>query len=154
MGDTSGFYKMYLIPGMLHCAGGVGPSNVDWVSLLDGLGERQEGAGRASIAMGGPGTGGGGPASQVLLLPSAGVAKKAGESWACSVRSKKEQGPAMRVLLLACTAPSWRSARRSMLRVRKPACGRSGPQAKLQHRRGRGRRGGGDQVEPSLLHPR
>jgi feruloyl esterase len=36
MGDTDGFYRMYLIPGMLHCGGGLGPGSVDWLSLLDG----------------------------------------------------------------------------------------------------------------------
>ena len=35
MGDTSGFYRLYLIPGMLHCGGGNGPSTVDWISVLD-----------------------------------------------------------------------------------------------------------------------
>lgn len=35
MGDTSGFYRLYLIPGMLHCAGGPGPGTVDWLSVLD-----------------------------------------------------------------------------------------------------------------------
>lgn len=36
MGDTSDFYRLYLVPGMLHCGGGAGPGTVDWVSLLDG----------------------------------------------------------------------------------------------------------------------
>ena len=35
MGETSDFYRMYLVPGMLHCGGGVGPSTVDWVAALD-----------------------------------------------------------------------------------------------------------------------
>ncbi|HEX7945041.1 MAG TPA: tannase/feruloyl esterase family alpha/beta hydrolase [Phenylobacterium sp.] len=35
MGDTAGFYRMYLVPGMLHCGGGAGPSTIDWLSLLD-----------------------------------------------------------------------------------------------------------------------
>ena len=35
MGDTSSFYRTYLVPGMLHCGGGMGPSTVDWVSVLD-----------------------------------------------------------------------------------------------------------------------
>jgi feruloyl esterase len=36
MGDPSGFYRLYMVPGMLHCAGGAGPSQVDWLALLDG----------------------------------------------------------------------------------------------------------------------
>jgi feruloyl esterase len=35
MGDPSGFYRLYMIPGMLHCGGGQGPSNVDWLGLID-----------------------------------------------------------------------------------------------------------------------
>ncbi len=35
MGATSGFYRMFLVPGMLHCAGGPGPGTVDWLAMLD-----------------------------------------------------------------------------------------------------------------------
>jgi len=35
MGDTSGFYRLYLVPGMLHCGGGPGPNTVDWLATLD-----------------------------------------------------------------------------------------------------------------------
>jgi feruloyl esterase len=35
MGDTRGFYRLYMIPGMLHCRGGAGPGEVDWLSLID-----------------------------------------------------------------------------------------------------------------------
>jgi hypothetical protein len=87
MGDTSGFYRMYLIPGMLHCAGGVGPSGVDWVSLLDNWVSAGKAPGDVT-ATAGPGTGVGGPPSQVLC-PFPGVAKKTGETWACSVAKKK-----------------------------------------------------------------
>ena len=86
MGDTGGFYKLYLIPGMLHCAGGVGPSNVDWVAELDGWVNGKAAPGEL-IAKGGPGQAPGGPASQVLC-PFPGVAKKTGESWACAVPMK------------------------------------------------------------------
>jgi hypothetical protein len=34
MGDTSDFYRLYLIPGMLHCGGGPGPGAVDWLGVL------------------------------------------------------------------------------------------------------------------------
>ena len=29
--DVDGFYRLYMIPGMLHCGGGLGPSNVAWL---------------------------------------------------------------------------------------------------------------------------
>jgi feruloyl esterase len=34
-GNVSSFYKLYLVPGMLHCGGGQGPGNVDWLTSLD-----------------------------------------------------------------------------------------------------------------------
>ena len=87
MGDTSGFYKMYLVPGMLHCGGGVGPGNVDWVALLDGWVTAGKAPGDVT-ATGGPGQAAGGPPSQVLC-PFPGVAKKTGETWACAAAKKK-----------------------------------------------------------------
>jgi feruloyl esterase len=36
MGDTADFYRLFLVPGMLHCGGGPGPNRVDWLSALDG----------------------------------------------------------------------------------------------------------------------
>ncbi len=88
MGDTSDFYRMYLIPGMLHCAGGVGPSNVDWVAQLDAwVGEKK--APGVLTAVGGAGQAPGGPASQILC-PYASAAKKTGEAWACAVPGKKK----------------------------------------------------------------
>ncbi len=35
MGDTSSFYRLYMIPGMFHCGGGAGPGVVDWLDALD-----------------------------------------------------------------------------------------------------------------------
>ena len=35
MGDIGDFHRLYMIPGMLHCGGGAGPSGVDWLGLLD-----------------------------------------------------------------------------------------------------------------------
>jgi feruloyl esterase len=35
MGDVSDFYRLFMIPGMLHCGGGPGPGTVDWLSVLD-----------------------------------------------------------------------------------------------------------------------
>jgi len=35
MGDPSGFYRLFMVPGMNHCAGGEGPWQVDWVGVLE-----------------------------------------------------------------------------------------------------------------------
>jgi feruloyl esterase len=87
MGDTSDFYKMYLVPGMLHCGGGVGPANVDWVAQLDAWVTTGKAPGDVT-AMGGQGQAPGGPPSQVLC-PFPAVAKKTGEAWACAAARKK-----------------------------------------------------------------
>jgi feruloyl esterase len=87
MGDTSDFYRMYMVPGMLHCGGGVGPSNVDWVAALDAWVT----AGKAPAdltAVAGQGQAPGGPPSQVLC-PYPGVARKTGETWACATPKTK-----------------------------------------------------------------
>jgi feruloyl esterase len=34
LGDTADFYRLYMIPGMLHCGGGPGPGAVDWLGTL------------------------------------------------------------------------------------------------------------------------
>ncbi len=34
MGDTAGFYRLFMAPGMLHCAGGPGPSAIDWQAAI------------------------------------------------------------------------------------------------------------------------
>jgi hypothetical protein len=88
MGDPSDFYRMYLVPGMLHCGGGVGPSNVDWVAALDSWVTAGKAPGEL-VATGGPGQAPGGPASQVLC-PFPGVARKTGEAYACAVPAKKK----------------------------------------------------------------
>jgi tannase/feruloyl esterase len=81
MGDTSAFYRLYMIPGMLHCQGGAGPGTVDWLSILDRWVEDKTAPHEVTA------TGQGG-ASQ-LLCPYPGVARKAGDGWACSVAKKK-----------------------------------------------------------------
>lgn len=83
MGDPSDFYRLYLVPGMLHCGGGPGPGQVDWVGLLDEWVE----AGKAPGAI----TANAGPNPQAaeksqLLCPYPAVARKAGDSWACPAR--------------------------------------------------------------------
>ena len=34
-GDADSFYRLYLVPGMLHCGGGPGPSNINWLTVLE-----------------------------------------------------------------------------------------------------------------------
>ena len=34
-GDVSGFYRLYMIPGMLHCGGGDAPTQVNWQEALE-----------------------------------------------------------------------------------------------------------------------
>jgi feruloyl esterase len=41
LGDPSDFYRLYLVPGMLHCAGGPGPTGVDWLRHLEDWVERR-----------------------------------------------------------------------------------------------------------------
>jgi feruloyl esterase len=78
MGDPSGFYKLYLVPGMLHCGGGPGPSNVDWLSELDQWVTADKAPAAITATAGRSGKGG----SQ-LLCPYPAVAHKVGEGWAC-----------------------------------------------------------------------
>ncbi len=87
MGDTSGFYKLYLVPGMLHCGGGVGPANVDWLADLDAWVTQGKAPGDIT-AQGGQGQAPGGPPNQ-LLCPFPAVARKSGEAWACAAPAKK-----------------------------------------------------------------
>jgi feruloyl esterase len=81
MGGASDFYRLYMIPGMLHCQGGAGPGTVDWLSILDRWVEEKAAPHEVTA------TGQGG-ASQ-LLCPYPGVARKSGDGWACAVAKKK-----------------------------------------------------------------
>jgi feruloyl esterase len=42
MGDSSDFYRLFMVPGMNHCAGGTGPWQVDWLATLERWVERGE----------------------------------------------------------------------------------------------------------------
>jgi feruloyl esterase len=42
MGDTSDFYRLFMVPGMNHCGGGEGPWQVDWLGVLERWVERDE----------------------------------------------------------------------------------------------------------------
>lgn len=35
LGDTRDFYRLYMVPGMLHCGGGAAPWRVDWIKQLE-----------------------------------------------------------------------------------------------------------------------
>jgi feruloyl esterase len=76
MGDTSGFYRLFLVPGMLHCGGGPGPSNVDWLAKLDAWVTAGEAPKEVTA------TGRNGASQLVCAYP--GVARKAGETWSCA----------------------------------------------------------------------
>lgn len=75
------FYRLYMIPGMLHCQGGAGPGNVDWLGILDRWVEAK--AAPQAVTASGPNG-----ASQ-LLCPYPGVARMSGEAWSCSMAKKK-----------------------------------------------------------------
>jgi hypothetical protein len=34
MGNVDDFYRLYMVPGMLHCGGGDAPTNVDWQTAI------------------------------------------------------------------------------------------------------------------------
>jgi feruloyl esterase len=62
-GDAGGFYRLYLVPGMLHCGGGAGPGDVGWLDVLRAWVEQ----GKAPAAL--EATAAGGPAKSQLLCP-------------------------------------------------------------------------------------
>jgi feruloyl esterase len=86
IGDPSGFYRLYMIPGMLHCAGGAGPSGVDWIAALDRW-VTQGQAPEAVVAAAPPKTEGAAPETQ-LLCPYPAVA----EGGACKPRGRSRRG--------------------------------------------------------------
>jgi hypothetical protein len=55
MGKIDGFYRLYMVPGMLHCGGGDAPTTVDWQSAIEAWVEKgtAPGALTASDARGG-----------------------------------------------------------------------------------------------------
>ena len=54
MGPTADFYRLFMVPGMLHCRGGDAPTQVDWFALLDGWVDGGKAPG-AVVAHGGDG---------------------------------------------------------------------------------------------------
>jgi feruloyl esterase len=80
MGAADDFYRLYLVPGMLHCGGGPGPGTVDWLKVLDSwVGEKAAPGQLVATGSGG--------ASQALC-PYPGVARKQGESWSCKAAAR------------------------------------------------------------------
>ncbi len=75
------FYRLYMIPGMLHCQGGAGPGQVDWLGLLDKWVEAGEAPKQVTASSQGGET--------QLLCPYQGVARKSGGAYACSVGKAK-----------------------------------------------------------------
>ena len=51
MGKTDDFYRLYMVPGMLHCGGGDAPTNVDWQAAIEAWVEKGSAPG-ALIARG------------------------------------------------------------------------------------------------------
>jgi feruloyl esterase len=85
MGRTDDFYRLYLVPGMLHCGGGPGPATVDWLGTLDRwVGEKTAPGELTATAAGG--------ASQ-KLCPYPAVARSDGKGgWSCSTRRMAKAG--------------------------------------------------------------
>lgn len=40
LGETRDFYRLYMVPGMLHCGGGAAPWRVDWIKQIEDWVER------------------------------------------------------------------------------------------------------------------
>jgi len=51
MGKTDDFYRLYMVPGMLHCGGGDAPTNIDWQAAIEAWVEKGSAPG-ALIARG------------------------------------------------------------------------------------------------------
>lgn len=54
VGPADDFYRLYMVPGMLHCGGGAGPGNVDWLAVLDRWVTVGEAPGPLTAASGSP----------------------------------------------------------------------------------------------------
>ena len=100
MGDTSGFYRLFMVPGMLHCGGGRGPNDVilpalsalsTWVEKGEAP-ARIEAAHRAGSGLGAPGpvefTRPVCPFPEVALWDGKGDRKQA-QSWRCTATKKR-----------------------------------------------------------------
>jgi len=81
MDGAGDFYRLYMIPGMLHCQGGAGPGAVDWLGVLDRWVEEKAAPHEVTA------TGKGGASQR--LCPYPGVARKSGEGWSCAAPKTK-----------------------------------------------------------------
>jgi feruloyl esterase len=72
-GDADAFYRLYLIPGMLHCGGGPGPSDVAWLDVLRTWVERGEAPGPLTATASSP-TGHPAGSKSQLICPYPGTA--------------------------------------------------------------------------------
>jgi feruloyl esterase len=81
LGKTDDFYRMYLVPGMLHCGGGPGPNNVDWLALLDNW--VRTGARPGEVTATGPGQ-----SRQVLCPYPSASRKQADGGYVCAAPKK------------------------------------------------------------------
>jgi feruloyl esterase len=79
--DAASFYRLYMIPGMLHCQGGAGPGTVDWLGILDRWVEDKQAPHEVTASNQSGAT--------QLLCPYPGVARKSGDGWACSAAKAK-----------------------------------------------------------------
>jgi len=82
MGRTDDFYRLYLVPGMLHCGGGPGPGTVDWLATLDRWVGDKAAPGELTA------TGAGGASQKLCPYPA--VARSDGKgAWSCKVAKAK-----------------------------------------------------------------
>jgi feruloyl esterase len=51
-GGAKDFYRLYMVPGMLHCSGGDAPTNVNWQAALESWVEKSEAPGELSASDG------------------------------------------------------------------------------------------------------
>ena len=79
---AAGFYRLYMIPGMLHCTGGAGPGTVDWLGELEAWVE--QGKAPETVTASSP------SGETQLLCPYPAVARKSGDGWACSVAKTRK----------------------------------------------------------------
>jgi feruloyl esterase len=84
MGPTADFYRLYLVPGMLHCGGGLGPGGVEWLSVLDRW--VVDKVAPAELTANGAAASAG---QKQLLCPYPAVAQGSGEAWRCALPRKR-----------------------------------------------------------------
>lgn len=84
MGPTDGFYRLYMVPGMLHCGGGAGPGNVDWLAALDRWVTVGAAPAALQAAAGSPLAPAPADAPGQLLCPYPQVAAKTASGWRCA----------------------------------------------------------------------